>query len=62
MQYDDIEVCTRESNGEHVVEISGYHRVQPESKPGECRRVAIVDFSEAQARTLHDRLGGLLAD
>lgn len=60
MQYDEIDLNVRESNGNHVVEIDGYHHVQPESKAGEYRRVAIVDLSEAQARELHDRLETLV--
>jgi hypothetical protein len=36
--------------------------VQPESKPGEYRRVAIADLTESQARDLLDRLGDVIAD
>jgi len=62
MRYDDIEVRVRETNGERVVEVDGFHRVQPESKPSEYRRVAIVDLSAEQARSLRDRLGTIIAE
>lgn len=60
MQYDDIEVRRRETNGRTVVEIDGYHHVQPESKFDEYRRVPLVDLTETQARELYDRLGALI--
>lgn len=60
MQYDEIDLRVREANGTHVIEIDGYHHVQPESKSGEYRRVALVDLSEAQARELHEELGILI--
>jgi hypothetical protein len=62
MRYDNIEVRVRETDGEQVVEIDGFHRVQPESKPTEYRRIAIVDLSTEQARELHDRLGTIVSE
>ena len=62
MKYDDIEVRVRETDGEQFVEVDGFHRVQPESKPTEYRRVAIVDLSMEQARQLHDRLGTIVSE
>ena len=61
MQYSEIDLQIRNANGEHIVEIDGYHHVQPESKTGEYRRVAIVDLTESQVRELHERLGNVLA-
>lgn len=61
MRYHDIDLRVREADGNNVVEIDGYHHVQPESKPGEYRRVAIADITEAQARELHEQLGSLIA-
>lgn len=60
MQYDDIEIRRRETDDRRVVEIDGYHHVQPDSKSGEYRRVPIVDLTEKQARELHARLGEIL--
>jgi len=62
MQYSEIDLRVRKANRKRVVEIDGYHHVQPESKPGEYRRVAIADLTESQARDLHDRLGDIIAD
>jgi hypothetical protein len=62
MKYDDFEVRVRERNGEKTVEIDGFHRVQPESKPTEYRRIAVVDLSAEQTRNLHDRLGTILSE
>lgn len=62
MQYDNIDLRVREANGENIVEIDGYHHVQPESKPGEYRRIALVDLSEEQARQLYDQLGDIVTE
>lgn len=62
MQFHEIDLRVREANGAHVVEIDGYHRVQPESKSGEYRRIALVDLSEGQAHELYARLGDIIAD
>lgn len=61
-QYDSIDVRTTTRDGSRIVEIDGYYRPLPESKPAEYRRHAIADLTESQARDLHDRLGALLAD
>ena len=61
MQYEEIDMRVRKENGTRVVEIDGYHHVQPESKSSEYRRIALVDLSETQARELHDQLGDLIA-
>lgn len=62
MQYHEIDLRVREANGAQVVEIDGYHHVQPESKSSEYRRIALVDLTEIQARELYDRLGDIIAD
>jgi hypothetical protein len=62
MQYNDIDVRVRDADGDRIVEIDGYHHVQPESKFNEYRRIAVVDLSEAQARELFDRLGAIIAE
>ncbi|WP_218836401.1 hypothetical protein [Halorarum salinum] len=48
-------------NGRNVVEIDGYHRVQPGSKPAEYRRV-VVDLLEEQARKLAEQLTDVVAE
>lgn len=62
MEYQDIDVRVRTVGGEHTVELDGYHRVQPESKSGEYRRVALVDLSEEQARHLSKRLAEIVSE
>lgn len=62
MHYDEIDLRVRDANGTHVVELDGYHHVQPESKPDEYRRVAIADLSDTQARELHEQLGAVIAN
>lgn len=61
MQFKEIDLRVRETNGTRVVEVDGYHYVQPESKPGEYRRVALFDLTEEQAYDLYDRLGDVVA-
>lgn len=62
MQYDEIDLGVRDVNGRNVVEIDGYHRVQPESKPAEYRRVVVVDLLEEQARELAEQLTDVVAE
>jgi hypothetical protein len=62
MQYDEIDLRVRTTDGSRVVEIDGYHHVRPESKPGEYRRIAVLDLTEEQARDLHAELGGLVEE
>ena len=60
MQYDEIRVREQRRDGERIVEIDGYNRPRPDSKYTEYRRIAIVDLTEDQVRTLHTRLGDIL--
>lgn len=60
MQYDEIDLRVRTTDGSRIVEIDGYHHVHPESKPGEYRRIAVLDLTEAQARELHGKLAALI--
>ncbi|QFU84619.1 hypothetical protein [Natronorubrum aibiense] len=57
MQYDEIDLQVRERDGERRLEVDGYFRPHPESKPPEYRRHAIFDLTEQQARKLYDDLG-----
>lgn len=56
MRYDDIEARVRERDGERVVEVDGYFRPHPESKPPEYERKAVLDLTPGQARRLHEDL------
>lgn len=62
MQFKEIDLRVRERNDTRVVEVDGYHYVQPESKPGEYRRVALFDLTEEQAYDLYDQLGEVIAE
>ncbi|WP_254533765.1 hypothetical protein [Natrinema gelatinilyticum] len=61
MQYDEIELRVHERDGRQIFELDGYFRPQPESKPPEYRRNAIIDLTEEQAQRLHDDLGEYLS-
>ena len=60
MQYKTLEVRETTINGNRIISVDGFHRVYPESKPAEYRRVALVDLSEEQVRELHERFGELI--
>jgi len=62
IRFDEIDARARDLNGTRVVEIDGYHHVQPESRSDEYRRIPIVDLSEKQARSLYARLGSIIDD
>ena len=57
MQYDRIDLRVHEHDGDRRIEVDGYFRPHPESKPPEYRRNVIVDLTEEQAQQLHDDLG-----
>lgn len=62
MRFQDIDVRARTIDGDRTVELDGYHRVHPESKPGEYRRVALADLLEEQTRELSRRLTAIVTE